>query len=138
MSKQIEVVATEKGFYKGRLRVKGEKFTLESEKQLGRWMKRLEDKKAPDDTEKAADLVKAIATIDDVEKLQGYAKDSRQTVKRAAEKRLESLSGDNGEADKLKAEIAESEDLEKLQKLSESDDKEVAESASKRLEELKD
>ena len=89
----IKVTATEKGFYKGRIRLAGESFDIDKKEHLGRWMKQEGDDKAPDNTEKAADVVKAIKEMDDLEKLQGYAKDSRQTVKRAAEERLEELKG---------------------------------------------
>lgn len=40
----MEVIATKVGFY-GKLRAKGEKFTIKDEKDLGTWMEKVQVKK---------------------------------------------------------------------------------------------
>lgn len=147
----IEVVATAQGYY-GCQREKGDKFFIKSKEDLGLWMKPT-DSDGPDDTEDTAKLVEHIAQTNDVEQLQNLTKDTRQKVKREAEKRLKQLqSGDSKEPTKtdgdssnddkqptaaeLKTQIAESDDIEKLQELAKDERSTVKTAAEKRLKEL--
>lgn len=99
----MKVEALRRGFY-GSIREVGDVFEINSEKDLGKWMKPLESESnkpakkdgSKDDggsTLKAGEIVKAIEESDDIEFIQSHADSSFATVKKAVEARLEELRG---------------------------------------------
>lgn len=56
MSGGIPVVAIRRGFY-GSLREEGEPFSVESDKEVGKWMQRVEGAPPASDADEKADLI---------------------------------------------------------------------------------